>query len=96
MLFYYGGPSQLETFDPHPGTKISHESTKAINTAAKDIQIADNLPLVAAQMLTDPWGRPIAYDPSGPRNKRAKPDVWSLGPDGKPGQEIGNWMPIPN
>ena len=50
VLWMAGGPSQLETFDPHPGTKISHESTKAIKTAAKDIQIADNLPLVAEQM----------------------------------------------
>src|SRR5205814_6981389 len=50
ILWMSGGPSQLETFDPHPGTKISHESTKAIKTAAKDIEIADNLPLVAEQM----------------------------------------------
>src|SRR6185369_1851163 len=32
------------------GTKSSHDSTKAIQTAAKDIQIADNLPLIAEQM----------------------------------------------
>src|SRR5262245_56556582 len=50
ILWMSGGPSQLETFDPHPGTKISHESTKAIETAAADVQIADNLPLVAEQM----------------------------------------------
>src|SRR6476646_3214520 len=50
VLWMGGGPSRLETFDPHPGAKISHESTKAIETAAKDIQIADNLPLIAEQM----------------------------------------------
>src|SRR2546423_11960565 len=50
VLWMAGGPSQLETFDPHPGTKISHDSTKAIDTTAKEIQIADNLPLVAEQM----------------------------------------------
>jgi uncharacterized protein DUF1501 len=50
MLWMGGGPSQLETFDPHAGTKIAHESTKAINTAAGDIQIADTLPQVAEQM----------------------------------------------
>src|SRR5262249_48494008 len=44
VLWMAGGPSQWETFDPHPGTKSSHDSTKAINTAAKDIQIGDNLP----------------------------------------------------
>ncbi|HMC12003.1 MAG TPA: DUF1501 domain-containing protein, partial [Pirellulaceae bacterium] len=49
VLWMAGGPSQLETFDPHPGTKISHDSTKAIKTAVKDIRIADNLPLVAEQ-----------------------------------------------
>lgn len=50
VLWMAGGPSQLETFDPHPGTKISHDATKAIDTAAKGIRIADNLPLVAEQM----------------------------------------------
>src|SRR5688572_2089317 len=50
ILWMQGGPSQLETFDPHPGTKFSHEETKAIATAAKDIQIADTLPRVAEQM----------------------------------------------
>src|SRR5436305_1871974 len=28
ILWMSGGPSQLETFDPHAGTRISHESTK--------------------------------------------------------------------
>jgi uncharacterized protein DUF1501 len=50
VLWMSGGPSQLETFDPHPGTKISHTSTKAIQTPVKEIQVADNLPLVAEQM----------------------------------------------
>ncbi|HEY2412126.1 MAG TPA: DUF1501 domain-containing protein [Pirellulaceae bacterium] len=50
VLWMAGGPSQWETFDPHPGTKSSHNSTKAIKTAAKDIQIGDNLPLIADQM----------------------------------------------
>jgi hypothetical protein len=50
VLWMAGGPSQLETFDPHPGTKIAHNSTKAIKTTAKDVEIADNLPLVAEQM----------------------------------------------
>jgi uncharacterized protein (DUF1501 family) len=50
VLWMAGGPSQLETFDPHPGKKISHDATKAIKTAAADIQIADGLPLVAERM----------------------------------------------
>src|SRR5687768_15912465 len=30
VLYMEGGPSQLETFDPHPGRKISHSVTRAI------------------------------------------------------------------
>ncbi|HEX5103554.1 MAG TPA: DUF1501 domain-containing protein, partial [Pirellulaceae bacterium] len=50
VLYMEGGPSQLETFDPHPGTKFSHASTKNIKTTAKDIEISDWLPQVAEQM----------------------------------------------
>ena len=32
FLFLFGGPSQLETFDPHPRTKIGGEVT-AISTS---------------------------------------------------------------
>jgi hypothetical protein len=50
VLWMAGGPSQLETFDPHPGSRIAHDATRAMKTAAADIQIADSLPLVAEQM----------------------------------------------
>ena len=50
VLWMQGGPSQLETFDPHPGQRIAHTSTKSIKTRAKEIEIAANLPLVAEQM----------------------------------------------
>src|SRR5690349_15168287 len=46
VLWLQGGPSQLETCDPHPGESIGGD-TKAIKTAAKDIQLADGLPLLA-------------------------------------------------
>lgn len=49
LLWMQGGPSQLETFDPHPGTRIGGE-TKAIRTRAKDIQIADGLERLAEHM----------------------------------------------
>jgi len=49
VLWLAGGPSQLETFDPHPGVKIGGE-TKAIATAQKGVQIAEGLPLLAEQM----------------------------------------------
>lgn len=41
-----GGPSQLETFDPHPGTAIGGP-TQAIDTAIPDVQIAADYPRTA-------------------------------------------------
>lgn len=49
VLWMQGGPSQLETFDPHPESKNSG-GTKAINTSVKGIQLAEGLPLLAEQM----------------------------------------------
>jgi hypothetical protein len=50
VLWMAGGPSQLETFDPHPASSSAHTATRAIKTAAPGIQISDGLPLVAEQM----------------------------------------------
>ena len=44
-----GGASQLETWDPHAGTKIGGE-TKAIKTTLPGLQIADLYPRVAEQI----------------------------------------------
>ncbi|HCK42710.1 MAG TPA: DUF1501 domain-containing protein [Planctomycetaceae bacterium] len=49
VLWMKGGPSQLETFDPHPNTRIGGE-TKAIKTSAPGIKIARGLDQVADQM----------------------------------------------
>jgi uncharacterized protein (DUF1501 family) len=49
VLWMSGGPSQLETFDPKPGTEIA-AGTKAINTAAKGVQLAAGLEQLADQM----------------------------------------------
>jgi hypothetical protein len=49
VLWLEGGPSQLETFDPHPGGKIGGSVSK-IRTSAKGIEIADTLPQLAEQM----------------------------------------------
>jgi uncharacterized protein (DUF1501 family) len=49
LLWLEGGPSQLETFDPHAGTKIGGQ-VKAIATSAKGIEIANTLPQLAEQM----------------------------------------------
>jgi hypothetical protein len=49
LLWMAGGPSQLETFDPHAGKKIAGD-TRAINTSVKGVQIAHGLPQVAEVM----------------------------------------------
>ena len=49
LLWLGGGPSQLETFDPHPGTTIAG-GTKAIATAVKGIQLAEGFEQLAEQM----------------------------------------------
>lgn len=49
ILWMGGGPSQLETFDPHPGTKIGGP-TKAIKTRVKEIQLAEGYEQLAEVM----------------------------------------------
>lgn len=49
VLWMNGGPSQFETFDPHPGTKFGGP-TQAIDTSVSGIRIAEGLPRVAEQM----------------------------------------------
>jgi len=49
LLWMAGGPSQLETFDPHAGKKIAGD-TRAINTSVKGLQFAHGLPHVAGVM----------------------------------------------
>ncbi|MBP86942.1 MAG: hypothetical protein CMJ64_09520 [Planctomycetaceae bacterium] len=49
VLWLAGGPSQLETFDPKPGTNIAG-GTKAIDTSVKGIQLAEGYEELAEQM----------------------------------------------
>ncbi|MCI0442888.1 DUF1501 domain-containing protein [bacterium] len=49
VLWMAGGPSQLDTFDPKPGTSSGGEF-KAISTAVDGIQISEHLPLLAKEM----------------------------------------------
>jgi uncharacterized protein (DUF1501 family) len=49
VLWLGGGPSQLETFDPHPGTRIA-AGTGAIPTAVKGVQLAPGLERTAAEL----------------------------------------------
>lgn len=63
VLWMGGGPSQMETFDPKPGTATGGP-TEAIATAVPGLQIAANLPQIARRMdrlsilrnLTSPEG----------------------------------------
>lgn len=49
VLWMQGGPSQLETWDPHPGKKIGGDA-KAIDTSVKGLKIANSMPLSAEVM----------------------------------------------
>jgi Protein of unknown function (DUF1501) len=49
MLWLQGGPSQLETFDPHPGTRIAG-GTGSIPTAVRGIELAPGLERTAEEM----------------------------------------------
>lgn len=44
-----GGPSQLETWDPHPGTEIGGK-TMAIDTSIPNVQIASHFPQLADEL----------------------------------------------
>jgi hypothetical protein len=49
FLWLAGGPSQLETFDPHPGQAIA-AGTRAINTAMPGIQLAEGYEQLADRL----------------------------------------------
>lgn len=49
LLWLSGGPSQLETFDPHPDTNIA-AGTKAIETSVAGIQLAAGMERTAEMM----------------------------------------------
>ena len=49
VLWLAGGPSQLETFDPHPDSRIAG-GTRAIQTNVPGIRVASGLEQIAEQM----------------------------------------------
>jgi hypothetical protein len=49
LLWLGGGPSQLETFDPHPGTAIAG-GTRAIRTAVEGVRLAAGFDHLAGRM----------------------------------------------
>lgn len=53
LVWLGGGPSQMETWDPKPGTPNGGQ-TKAISTAVSGVQIAEHWPRLAKSL--DRWG----------------------------------------
>jgi hypothetical protein len=49
LLWLAGGPSQLETFDPHPGTIVAG-GTRGIDTSVRGVQLAEGFDRLAEQM----------------------------------------------
>ena len=49
VLWMQGGPSQIDTFDPKPGTETGGEF-QAISTAARGVKISETLPRIARRM----------------------------------------------
>ena len=50
-------------------------------------------PQAIQALKPDKWGNEYRYLYPGKHNGPAKPDVWSIGPDGKDGtrDDVGNW-----
>jgi len=48
VLFMQGGPSQIDTFDPKPGTQVGGP-TKAIDTAVPGLRFCEHLPQLAKE-----------------------------------------------
>ena len=51
VLWLAGGPSQLETFDPHPGRQHRRRYPCPSKPTCTGIQLADGLPKLAAAMM---------------------------------------------
>ncbi|MEM0925723.1 MAG: DUF1501 domain-containing protein [Planctomycetota bacterium] len=49
LLWLEGGPSQLETFDPHPGSRIGGDA-KSVASSIKGLEICDTLSQTAERM----------------------------------------------
>src|SRR5262245_3827622 len=49
VVWLSGGPSQLETWDPHPGTTVGGP-TRSITTSIAGVEIAESYPQIAEQL----------------------------------------------
>ena len=50
VLWMAGGPSQMETWDPHPEVSSKNGDTKVIKTSVPDLKIGSDYPRMAEQM----------------------------------------------
>jgi len=78
------------TLDTAIQTYVKNNSRAPASVADLTVQDPenDNKPYVADDAILDPWGQQYVIDPAGPRNKGAKPDVYTTSPEGK---IIGNF-----
>ena len=69
----------------------SDEGLEALRTAPAGVSSKWRGPYIEKEAI-DPWGNPYQYRYPGTQNSD-KYDIWSLGPDGKQGNDdIGNWQ----
>ncbi len=78
LLWLAGGPSQLETFDPHPDQRIAG-GTRAIATAAPGIQLAEGFGQLA-EVMDRVCARPVAREQGGGPRARDLPHEDRLSP----------------
>ncbi len=67
---------------------IKHDGWPTIDALIQADPNNDNKPYLEDDAILDPWGHKYTIDPSGPRNKGTKPDVYTTSPSGK---VIGNF-----
>ena len=78
----------------YPSTK---EGLEALVEQPADENLAKNWSgyfLANEKLALDPWGNAFSYEFPGTRGgDRSKPNIWSLGPDGKPNtdDDVNNW-----
>jgi hypothetical protein len=70
---------------------VDHDSTWPASLDLLTVRGSEGGPYLDPEGLIDPWGKPYQFDPSGPKNKGKRPDVFTTGPGG---ERIGNWEAI--
>lgn len=66
-LWLGGGPSQLETWDPHPGKSVGGP-TRALKTSIPGVEIAEYFPALAEQLRHVSVIPLVGFERRGPRS----------------------------